>query len=453
MMKIGVLILVCCFALTGCEKQRYSQIVGKVEDGSLKEVTLYKTVDGNIQSYATTHVGPDGTYGFLFVPEQEGFYAVGNDRIHFPVWVKTGDVVGLNLQGLTARLHGKNTPENEMLYQWESIADSTRIKAVLFEKVRSNYKDFFPVFPDFVSKAQDFQKKVHSGNKEFDEILKKKIGYDVNFYAIMFLQTPRTEHPQREDWPDYYNRIVSEEKFVNDEVLQFPDGYRILSAYASFYTRLNPVQPKGTGEFVESMLGAVKDDRLKGELVMNTFSRSLKSYDAFLEMQDRFGRYLVTPSLKARAEALGAKVYDTKPGTVAADFTYPDVTGKEVSLSDFKGKVVVVDVWATWCGPCRQELPSLKKLEKEMHGKGVVFMGVSVDEEKNKQKWLDFVKTEQLQGVQLFASGWSKIAKDYQIKAIPRFMVFDKEGKIVSVDAPRPSNPALKEMIEKALKK
>ena len=201
------------------------------------------------------------------------------------------------------------------------------------------------------------------------------------------------------------------------------------------------------------MLGAVKDDRLKGELVMNTFSRSLKSYDAFLEMQDRFGRYLVTPSLKARAEALGAKVYDTKPGTVAADFTYPDVTGKEVSLSDFKGKVVVVDVWATWCGPCRQELPSLKKLEKEMHGKGVVFMGVSVDEEKNKQKWLDFVKTEQLQGVQLFASGWSKIAKDYQIKAIPRFMVFDKEGKIVSVDAPRPSNPALKEMIEKALKK
>ena len=78
MMKIGVLILICCFALTGCQKQRYAQIVGKVEDGSLKEVVLYKTVDGSIQSYATTHVGPDGTYGFLFVPEQEGFYAVGN---------------------------------------------------------------------------------------------------------------------------------------------------------------------------------------------------------------------------------------------------------------------------------------------------------------------------------------------------------------------------------------
>lgn len=453
MMKIGLFVLMCCLASIGCEERRYSQIIGKVEEGSLKEVTLYKTVDGSIQSYATTRVGPDGTYGFMFVPESEGFYAVGTDRVHFPVWLKAGDVVGLNLQGVTAGLHGKNTPENEMLYQWERIADSMRIKAVLFEKVRSNYKDFFPVFPEFVNKAEDFRKKVKTGNAGFDDILKKKIGYDVDFYALMFLQTPRTVHPQPEDWPEYYNRILSEEKFTNDEVLQFPDGYRMLSAYASFYIRQHPAEIKGTGDLVENMLRAVQDDRLKGELVMNTFSRSLKSYDAFLNMQDRFGRYLVTPSLKARADALGAKVYDTKPGAVAADFTYPDVTGKEVSLSDFKGKVVVVDVWATWCGPCRQELPSLKKLEKEMHGKDVVFMGVSVDEEKDKQKWLDFVKKEQLQGVQLFASGWSKIAKDYQIKAIPRFMVFDKEGKIVSVDAPRPSNPALKEMIGKELKK
>lgn len=454
MMKIGLSILMCCcLAFSGCEEQRYSRIAGKVADESLKEVTLYKTVDGSIQSYATTQVGPDGTYGFMFVPEQEGFYAVGTERVHFPVWLKAGDAVGLNIEGVIGRLHGKNTPENEMLYQWENLADSVRIKSILFEKVRSNYKDFFPVFPDFVSKAQDFQKKVKTGNSKFDEILKKKIGYDVDFYAIMFLQTPRSVHPQREDWPEYYSQILSDEKFVNDEVLQFPDGYRMLSSYASFYFRFHPVQINGTKEFLENSLRAIKNDRLKGELVINNFSRSLKSYDAFLEMQDQFGRYFVTPSLKARAEALGARVYDTKPGMVAADFTYPDVKGKEISLSDFKGKVVVVDVWATWCGPCRQELPSLKKLEKELHGKDVVFMGVSVDEEKNKQKWLDFVKKEQLQGVQLFASGWSKIAKDYQIKAIPRFMVFDKEGKIVSVDAPRPSNPALKEMIEKELKK
>ena len=146
-------------------------------------------------------------------------------------------------------------------------------------------------------------------------------------------------------------------------------------------------------------------------------------------------------------------MYDTAPGSIAADFTYPDVNGKEVSLSDFKGKVVLVDVWATWCGPCRGEIPHLKKLEQEMHGTDVVFLGVSVDEAKDKQKWLDFIKKEELGGIQVHASGWSKIAQDYKIKGIPRFMVFDKQGRVVSVDAPRPSSPELKEMLEKELKK
>lgn len=80
-------------------------------------------------------------------------------------------------------------------------------------------------------------------------------------------------------------------------------------------------------------------------------------------------------------------------------------------------------------------------------------MSVSVDEVKDHQKWKDFVAAEQLKGVQLFAAGWSDIAKNYDIKAIPRFMVFDKKGNIVSVDAPRPSGKELKLLLEAELKK
>ena len=78
-----------------------------------------------------------------------------------------------------------------------------------------------------------------------------------------------------------------------------------------------------------------------------------------------------------------------------------------------------------------------------MHGTDVVFLGVSVDEAKDKQKWLDFIETEGLKGIQLLANGWSKITKDYKINGIPRFMV--------SADAPRPSNPELKKMLEAEL--
>src|SRR5690606_23739996 len=119
-------------------------------------------------------------------------------------------------------------------------------------------------------------------------------------------------------------------------------------------------------------------------------------------------------------------------------FTYPDLNGKMVSLTDFKGKVVLVDVWATWCGPCKAEIPALKKMEEELRAKDIVLLSVSVDEEKDKQKWKDFVKDENLTGVQVFASGWSDIAKFYKITGIPRFMVFDKKGNIVSTNSPRP---------------
>ena len=74
-----------------------------------------------------------------------------------------------------------------------------------------------------------------------------------------------------------------------------------------------------------------------------------------------------------------------KAGQQAIDFTYTDINGDTLSLSDFKGKLVYVDVWATWCRPCRAELPALNLLEKDYHNKEILFVSVSVD--KNKEEW------------------------------------------------------------------
>lgn len=233
-------------------------------------------------------------------------------------------------------------------------------------------------------------------------------------------------------------------------VLKFPEGVKMINCYCNYAQSQNSTK---NFDYTDVSLAHLHTDKLKGVFVVNNEFLRYKSYDQYLSGMEKYGKYLVTPSLKEMAEAVGTKLYNTRPGGVAADFTYPDVNGKMVSLSDFKGKVVLVDVWATWCGPCRGEIPHLKKLEEEMHGKDVVFLGVSVDEAKNKQKWLDFIEKEGLKGVQVLASGWSKITKDYKITGIPRFMVFDRNGNIVSIDAPRPSNPALKEMLEAELAK
>ena len=439
-MKNYLFILILCLSLPG-HAQEYSAIKGFVKGAKLKEVTLYKTVDGSIQACATSRIGADGSFGFLLKPET-GFYSIGEERLNFPVYLKGGEQVNIDLLETRAQLNGKNSKENKTLYSWVDYAANIRLKAVFFELTRSNYEDFFPEFETYVKGLEQLKSKLRSGNKAFDVILSDYVDYATDYYAIIFLHTPREKHPEKSMRPEYYSHIVSARKYTDDKVLQFPEGIKMLISYTSF--AYNEDGKKYDVEsYTDDCLSYLGNDRLKGEYVVNNSFRSFKSYDQYLNAMEKFGKYLVTPSLKMRAEAVGTKLYDTKAGGQAADFTYPDVDGKMVSLSDFKGKVVLVDVWATWCGPCRQQIPYLKKLEEEMHGTDVVFGGVSVDESKDKQKWLDFIKT----------GGWSKITKDYKITGIPRFMVFDKKGNIVSVDAPRPSSPELKKMLENELKK
>lgn len=135
-----------------------------------------------------------------------------------------------------------------------------------------------------------------------------------------------------------------------------------------------------------------------------------------------------------------------KPGEMAIGFTYPDKDSVNHSLSDFEGSLVYLDVWATWCGPCKAEIPALQKLEAHYHGKNIVFLSVSVDTDR--QAWVDMVVNDELGGVQLWADGGSQITKDYAIFGIPRFMLFNQEGKVISTDAPRPSDNEIRSIIE-----
>ncbi len=137
-----------------------------------------------------------------------------------------------------------------------------------------------------------------------------------------------------------------------------------------------------------------------------------------------------------------------KKGSPSPKFNYPNTRGENISLDDLKGKYVYVDVWATWCAPCKREIPFLKKLDDEFKNKDIVFVSLSIDKMEHKDKWLKMVKDEQLQGVQIMSDkDWnSDFVTAYNIRGIPRFILIDKEGNIVDANAPRPSNPNLKEL-------
>ena len=140
--------------------------------------------------------------------------------------------------------------------------------------------------------------------------------------------------------------------------------------------------------------------------------------------------------------------------TASPSFEYENHAGGKAKLEDFKGKYVYIDVWATWCGPCRAEIPSLKMVEEKYHGKNIAFLSISVDTDKDHEKWETFVTEKQLGGVQLFADkNWtSDFIKYFEINSIPRFLLIDPTGKVVNADADRPSNPRLQKTLDALLK-
>ena len=136
--------------------------------------------------------------------------------------------------------------------------------------------------------------------------------------------------------------------------------------------------------------------------------------------------------------------------TISPSFIYENHKGGTTKLEDLKGKYVYIDVWATWCGPCRAEIPSLKKLEEKYHDKNIAFVSISIDVDKDHEKWKNFVSEKQLGGIQLFADkNWnSEFMLSYGINSIPRFILIDPNGKIVKSDASRPSNPELQKQLD-----
>lgn len=136
------------------------------------------------------------------------------------------------------------------------------------------------------------------------------------------------------------------------------------------------------------------------------------------------------------------------PGKEAIDFAITNVKGEEKRLSDFRGKVIYIDLWATWCGPCIHESPYFEKLAKQYEGKEVVFLPISTDT--TVKPWLKYLEAHKKDLVQ-YHSNDEALVTDWAILYIPRFILIDKDFKIVNAYAPRPSEKEIVTLIDATL--
>ena len=189
------------------------------------------------------------------------------------------------------------------------------------------------------------------------------------------------------------------------------------------------------------------------EVGYNSLKNEFKQLDAaFFEEQSENLKLLRKSYYEYFLEKQGMKTLFPK-GMASPEFTnYENHKGGVSSLSDFEGKFVYVDIWATWCGPCKVEIPFLQELESKYHAKNIEFISISVDDarrsgtlEKAHEAWKTMVSEKELSGVQLFSgNGWkADFIQDYKISGIPRFILIDPNGNIIDADAPRPSSEKL----------
>ncbi|WP_247233611.1 TlpA disulfide reductase family protein [Telluribacter sp. SYSU D00476] len=158
----------------------------------------------------------------------------------------------------------------------------------------------------------------------------------------------------------------------------------------------------------------------------------------FTQFTEEYPNSPYTPTL----EAIFDKYYEVGEGKEAKDFTAIDPNGKEIRLSDLKGKVVYVDTWATWCAPCLAEFPHSKKMVEHYRGNDkVVFLFVSTDTDT--QKWKSFVNSNKVpKGMHVNYNPEKQkpsLHELYRMRGIPHYILVDKAGKIKVNRAPRPS--------------
>jgi thiol-disulfide isomerase/thioredoxin len=183
--------------------------------------------------------------------------------------------------------------------------------------------------------------------------------------------------------------------------------------------------------------------------LLKKYKDEVKDLDSLINAMDLRNDEMFFGYIESNYEKMHENLMRFAKGKVSPTFEdYENFNGGTTSLSDLKGKYVYIDVWATWCAPCKAEIPYLKALEKEYQNKNIQFVSISVDKPEAHEAWKQMVEKEELGGIQLFADAnfESKFILDYGINAIPRFILIDPNGNIVDSDAERPSSPKLKEL-------
>ena len=237
----------------------------------------------------------------------------------------------------------------------------------------------------------------------------------------------------------------------NDTGMLFDESYRLL--LKEYYPVAYKLSAYNDSAYLSGIIqhvpdGAVRNfllfDKLK-ETLSNTRDSSIrKNYlTAFLPAISK-------PILAGKLFAQNELLKSLQRGKQAPDFTAMSLKKDTFNLSSFKNKFVVIDVWATWCGPCKQESPNFERIAEKYSSDKIAFVALSIDDNKRMWEFEAYEKSKKV--LQLLASDKKALGDAYGFESIPRFLFIGPDGKIINIQMPRPSTAEFEDAIVRELK-
>jgi thiol-disulfide isomerase/thioredoxin len=412
----------------------------------------------------TVKLNAEGKFDLLIEQATANYFTIDYNRQSLSLYLLPADEVTLSLSGVNitdARITGSSAPYCNHIFQ-RTKEDRAFSAAYPTYKMNSLQAETFYSLRESVRNAR--LNSLAANNKTsnfitpFREAESKTYAYQMGLDLINFKN--QASKSGMGAMPKSIEKYIDSLE-LNDESMAYDGSYKtFVLNKASLETNLryqtDPVKsPAVYYELVVAVIGEwVKPERNKSVLISEFMPQVLKDVGtsdmtSFISTLEKVSNDQKLLESVKRYAAQYAHLYADR---IAPDAEFYDAEGKVSKMSDYRGKVLYIDTWATWCGPCKREIPYLKTLEESYHGKNIQFISVSTD--KDITAWKSFIAKESMSGLQLHQSQEMEKTMSYlyAVNSIPRFVLIDEEGKIVSVDAPRPSSgDEIRNLIDKVL--
>ena len=407
----------------------------KVETvGCSDPLSLY-TFDGTAFKPALTVEGIEGVYTFEIPKTTHKFYYFGPDAT-----------------ALKPLILGEE--ENIILVE---SCDGSQTLQIQNSYINRQYQDLKIVFSQLAKESQSAVMTFRRGMKN-PELKTEGIAMmaKIDEKRIAILDSLKQANPflarvsALNTYLSYYN--YGQEKYSNEiayfanEFFQFVDwkdeGFHelpwVYEGFKSYSTTLSKVykKPEDFQTAVDPILDGIPEKSMAEKLALGGVLTVLRkaSHPSFSHYARRFIDHFGVADPQAGVD-LAAEIQRMSSfvvGGEAPDFTQFTPEGEPLKLSELRGKVVLVDFWASWCGPCRKENPHVRRLYDEYKSQGFEVLGVSLD--RTKDRWVQAIEKDQLEWLHVSdLKGWkNEVAQLYRVSSIPHTMLLDREGKIIA---------------------